>query len=84
MRRTCTFAAMLLISGCASHVAVPTCPAIVPYTAEQQNQALDELCQLVGLNSNCDPVEYKKRPRPTLDRFMQDYGELRAALRTCQ
>jgi len=60
------------------------CPEPVPYTQEQQNKVLDELCLLVGLAANCDPAEYKKRPRPMLDKFMQDYGEMRARLRACQ
>lgn len=58
----------LLLSAC-SHVAVPVCPAIVPYSAEDQAKAADELDSLP--------------PGAVLPRFMADYGVLRAKLREC-
>jgi len=60
----------LMLSACASHTPIPVCPEPVPYTAEQQNQAADELEALP--------------PGSILPRFMQDYGILRAQVRACQ
>lgn len=59
----------LSLSAC-SHVPVATCPAIVPYSLEQQTQVADELETL--------PPDAMTR------RFMTDYGVLRARLRACQ
>jgi hypothetical protein len=60
---------LLLLSAC-THTPVAVCPAIVPYTAEQQIQAADELSALPAGS--------------ILPRFMTDYGVLRAKLRECQ
>lgn len=59
----------LILSACSS-VPVATCPAIVPYSLEQQTQVADELETL--------PPDAMTR------RFVTDYGVLRAKLRTCQ
>jgi hypothetical protein len=60
----------LLFATACTHTPVAVCPAIVPYTAEQQTQAADELDALPAGS--------------ILPRFMTDYGVLRAKLRTCQ
>lgn len=58
-----------VLTAC-STTPVAVCPAIVPYSLEQQTKAAQELESL---------------PRPSmLERFMQDYGELRARLRACK
>jgi hypothetical protein len=65
-----------LIVGClgfvtaCSHTPVAVCPAIVPYTPEQQTALADELDTLP--------------PQSMTRRFMTDYGVLRAKLRECQ
>lgn len=61
-----TFAAMALLAGCATAPSDPLCPRLVPYPAEVQRQAADEIAS--GL-------------APVLSRFAEDYGELRAAVR---
>jgi hypothetical protein len=60
----------LLLATACTHTPVAVCPAIVPYTAEQQTQAADELSALPAGS--------------ILPRFMTDYGVLRAKLRECQ
>jgi hypothetical protein len=68
-RAVCLIVAVLAITAC-SHTPVAVCPAIVPYTPEQQTQVADELETL--------PPDAMTR------RFMTDYGVLRAKLRSCQ
>jgi hypothetical protein len=82
-RRFYILPALLAITAC-SHTPVAVCPAPVPYDAATQAAAADELCQLVGLQANCTAEEMAARPQSTLDRFMTDYGVLRAKLRACQ
>jgi hypothetical protein len=60
----------LLLATACTHTPVAVCSAIVPYTAEQQIQAADELSALPAGS--------------ILPRFMTDYGVLRAKLRECQ
>jgi hypothetical protein len=62
-------AGLLFLAAC-THTPVAVCPAIVPYTAEQQTQAADELSALPAGS--------------ILPRFMTDYGVLRAKLRECK
>ena len=59
-----------VLTGCATAIPVPVCPAVIPYSAEDQTKAADELDALP--------------PGSVLPRFMADYGELRARLRMCQ
>lgn len=83
-RIACTSLVFLLLSACASHTPIATCPAVVPYDEQTQNKAADELCQLVGLEPGCTAEQMSQRPRSTLERLMGDYAELRSRLRRCQ
>lgn len=82
LRHALYIAPLLLATACAP-VPVAVCPEPVPYSTEDQNKAADELCRLVGLEPGCTKEQMSQRPRSTLDRFMTDYGALRAALRAC-
>jgi hypothetical protein len=65
----CAFIMLAVVAGC-SRTPVATCPALVPYTPEQQTAVADELDTLP--------------PAAETRRFMTDYGVLRAKLRECQ
>lgn len=68
-RRLYLLPALFAMAAC-SHVPVATCPAIVPYTQDQQTKAADELDTLP--------------PDAVLRTFMDDYKTERARLRACQ
>lgn len=63
----CGFA--FILSAC-SHTPIPICPAVIPYSLEQQAQVADELGTL--------PPDAMTRT------FIRDYGIERARLRACQ
>ena len=68
MRKRLAIAATVLLAGCATAGSDgPVCPALVPYPADVQQRAADELATL--------PLD------SALARLIEDYGELRARIR---
>ena len=68
MRKRLAIAATVLLAGFATAGSDgPLCPALVPYPAEVQQRAADELGALP--------------PDSVLARLIDDYGELRARIR---
>jgi hypothetical protein len=68
MRKRLAIAATVLLAGCATAGSDgPLCPVLVPYPAEVQLRAADELAALP--------------PDSVLARLIEDYGELRARIR---
>lgn len=67
MKRLLIFVLPALLTACATAPTKPVCIPVVPYSRETQNQAADEL----------ETLERENRA-PTLRRFAEDYGELRA------
>jgi len=70
MKLLAAFAATALSAGCATGNSDPFCPALVPYPPAVQTAAAEEIASGAA---------------PTLARFAEDYGALRAALKAaCQ
>lgn len=65
--RVLPFALMALLIGCAPGASKPVCIPVVPYSAETQRQAAEEMAELA-----------QEGRAPVLRRFTEDYGELRA------
>ncbi len=65
--RALPFVLMVLLAGCATAPSEPVCIPVVPYSAETQRQAAEEIDGLA-----------KEGRAPVLRRFTEDYGELRA------
>jgi hypothetical protein len=73
---TCAFFALVGCTPVIERPIVHDCPKIVDYSADQQNQAADELEAMQYANHH---------PRyPMVSRMMTDYGRERAALMPCQ